>query len=350
LEKNFKYLIIGQGLVGTWLAYFLQQRNISFAIVNDSSTASATKVASGVMNPVTGRRMVQTWMIEEVLPFAVDAYEAFQEKTNSKIINKAPVVLIHPSQQMKDSFDYRMGHDNVYLKNNNPLTWDSFFNMHFGTGEIESCYWIDLLSFLEAGKKVFAQNYIEANFDYVDLKLVEGGVRWNNISAEKIIFCDGVNTMMNPYFKTLPFAPNKGEALIVEIKGLTAKHIYKNNLAIVPWKENLFWVGSSFEWDYTSTIPTDAFKQKTIESLNAVLKIPYTITDHLVGIRPANTERRPFVGLHPVHTQIGICNGMGTKGCSLAPYFTHQLIEHIEHQKAIHAEADVQRFKHLMSA
>ena len=85
MEKNFKYLIIGQGLVGTWLAYFLQQRNISYAIVNDSSTASATKVASGVMNPVTGRRMVQTWMIEEVLPFAVDAYEAFQEKTNSKM-------------------------------------------------------------------------------------------------------------------------------------------------------------------------------------------------------------------------------------------------------------------------
>jgi len=349
LEKNFKYLIIGQGLVGTWLAYFLQQRNISFAIVNDSSAASATKVASGVMNPVTGRRMVQTWMIEEVLPFAVDAYEAFQEKTNTKIITEAPVILIHPSQQMKDSFDYRMDHDNLYLKNNNPLTWDSFFNMHFGTGEIESCYWIDLITFLEAGKKVFAENYIEAHFDYADLKLVEGGVRWNNINAEKIIFCDGLNTMMNPYFKTLPFAPNKGEALIVEIKGLTAKHIYKNNLAIVPWKENLFWVGSSFEWDYTSTIPTDTFKQKTIDSLNAVLKIPYTIKDHLVGIRPANTERRPFVGLHPIHTQIGICNGMGTKGCSLAPYFTHQLIEHIEHQKAIHAEADVQRFKHLMS-
>ena len=349
MEKKVNYLIIGQGLVGTWLAYFLQQRNISFAIVNDSSAASATKVASVVMNPVTGRRMVQTWMIEEVLPFAVESYKAFQEKTNTKIITEAPVVLIHPSQQMKDSFDYRMDHDNVYLKNNNPLTWDSFFNMHFGTGEIESCYWIDLITFLEAGKKQFAENYIEAHFDYADLKLVEGGVRWNNISAEKIIFCDGVNTMMNPYFKTLPFAPNKGEALIVEIKGLPTKHIYKNNLAIVPWKENLFWVGSSFEWDYTSTIPTDAFKQKTIESLNAILKIPYTINDHLVGIRPANTERRPFVGLHPSYAQIGICNGMGTKGCSLAPYFTHQLIEHIENNTPLHAEADVQRFKHLMS-
>lgn len=63
---------------------FLQQRNISFAIVNDSNTASATKVASGVMNPVTGRRMVQTWMIEDVLPFAVESYKAFQEKQIQK--------------------------------------------------------------------------------------------------------------------------------------------------------------------------------------------------------------------------------------------------------------------------
>jgi hypothetical protein len=165
LEKKVKYLIIGQGLVGTWLAYFLQQRNISFVIVNDSSTASATKVASGVMNPVTGRRIVQTWMIDELLPFAVASYEGFQEKTNTKIINAAPVVLIHPSQQMKDSFDYRMDHDNVYLKNNSPLTWASFFNMHFGTGEIDACYWIDLIAFLEVGKKQFAENYIESNFN-----------------------------------------------------------------------------------------------------------------------------------------------------------------------------------------
>jgi len=350
LEKNFKYLIIGQGLVGTWLGYFLQQKNISFAIVNNTNIDSSSKVASGVMNPVTGRRIVQTWMIEALLPFAVASYEGFQEKTGRKVISKSPVILIHPSKQMKESFDYRMDHDNVFLKNNNESDWQSFFNIPFGTGEIDSCYWIDLITFLEEAKKQFAENYIESNFDYANLKLLDKGIEWNNIRAEKIIFCDGMNATINPYFKALPFAPNKGEALIVEIKGLPTKHIYKNNLSIVPWKENLFWVGSSYEWEYTNTAPTDAFKQKTIESLNAVLKIPYTIVDHLVGIRPANTERRPFVGLHPNYPQIGICNGMGTKGCSLAPYFTHQLIEHLENNSPINVEADVQRFNHLMNA
>jgi glycine/D-amino acid oxidase-like deaminating enzyme len=68
LNKKVTYLIVGQGLAGTWLSYYLSQQGISFVIINSASQASASKVASGVINPVTGRRMVQTWIIEEVLP------------------------------------------------------------------------------------------------------------------------------------------------------------------------------------------------------------------------------------------------------------------------------------------
>ena len=350
MEKKVKYLIIGQGLVGTWLAYFLQEKNISFLIINDDNSPCATKVASGVMNPVTGRRIVQTWMIDEILPFAVNSYEAFEKKTKTKIITKAPLVLIHPSQQMKDSYHYRLEHDNKYLKTNNTVQCNSFFHSPFGTGEIDYCYWIDLHHFLAAGKKQLEQQYINANFSFSDLQLVTEGIQWKNIFAEKIIFCDGLNALTNPYFNLLPFAPNKGEALIVEIKGLPTENMYKNNLSIVPWKDDLFWVGSSFEWEYTSTQPTEAFKQKTIESLKSLLKIPFEVKDHIVGIRPANTERRPFVGLHSHYSQIGICNGMGTKGCSLAPYFTHQLMEHMENKAPLNDEANIERFKHLMNA
>ena len=167
--------------------------------------------------------------------------------------------------------------------------------------------------------------------------------------AEKIIFCDGLNTMNNPYFKALPFVPNKGEALIVKIKGLAPTNIYKTNITIVPWNDDLFWVGSSYEWSFTNALPTESFKEKMITALDAVLKQPYEVVDHLVGIRPANTERRPFVGLHPKYPQLGICNGMGTKGCSLAPYFAKQLIDHIEQGSIIEPEADIKRFASILS-
>ena len=73
-----------------------------------------------------------------------------------------------------------------------------------------------------------------------------------------------------------------------------------------------------------------AFKEKMIQALDNCLKVPYTIVDHITGIRPANTERRPFVGTHPNYPSLAICNGMGTKGCSLAPYFSKQLIDYLD--------------------
>ena len=71
-HKKLDYLIIGQGLVGTWLSYYALKAGKTCVVVNDSHTAGASQVASGVINPVTGRRIVQTWMIETFLPFALE--------------------------------------------------------------------------------------------------------------------------------------------------------------------------------------------------------------------------------------------------------------------------------------
>jgi hypothetical protein len=40
---------------------------------------------------------------------------------------------------------------------------------------------------------------------------------------------------------------------------------------------------------------------------------------------------------------------MGTKGCSLAPYFAHELAENIIHNKNINPLADVKRFSRILS-
>ena len=350
MQEKVKYLIVGQGLTGTWISYFLNKQGITFKVINDAKTASATSVASGVINPVTGRRIVQTWMIDTLLPFAIDAYKEFQQDENVTIIKEAPIALIHPSLQMKESFDYRIEHENIYLRENDNAFLGEHFNTPFDTGEIDQCYWIDLIQFLKTGRQKIGNNFVEDYFDISDMTLNEHGVQWKNIDAEKIIFCDGLNTMNNPYFKALPFVPNKGEALIVKIKGLATTNIYKTNITIVPWKDDLFWVGSSYEWSYSDTLPSKSFKEKMVATLNAILKLPYEIVDHFAGIRPANTERRPFVGLHPQYPQLGICNGMGTKGCSLAPYFAKQLIDHIEQGTQIEAEADIKRFTSILSA
>jgi hypothetical protein len=44
---------------------------------------------------------------------------------------------------------------------------------------------------------------------------------------------------------------------------------------------------------------------------------------------------------------MGIFNGMGTKGCSLAPYLAEQMTGHILHQTPIENEATIDRFNIL---
>lgn len=350
MSNKVDYIIVGQGLVGTWMSYYAKAFGKTFIVINDPQTPSATSVASGVINPVTGRRIVQTWMIDVLLPNALEAYTELGIQLNKTILKKAPVVLLHPSVQMKESFEYRLNHDNVYLSPNNKTDWEAFFKTPFGTGQIDSSFWIDLNTMLSSWRKQLKDlcNYIETYFNIEDLIVHQDHVTWKEYTANHIIFCDGNNSMQNKYFNKLPFAPNKGEALIVEIKGLPKENIYKQSISIVPWKEDLFWVGSNYEWTFKDNSPTETFKEKMIQALNNFLKVPYTIVDHITGIRPANTERRPFVGVHPSFPSIAICNGMGTKGCSLAPYFSKQLIEYIENGKAIDTEADIKRFESIL--
>ena len=114
-------------------------------------------------------------------------------------------------------------------------------------------------------------------------------------------------------------------------------------------EKNLFWVGASYVWDFDDANATDAFRQNTEQVLRQWLKIPFTIVEHRSGLRPATLERRPFVGMHPVHPSLGILNGMGTKGCSLAPFFARQLTDHLLYEEPIAKDADVSRFKKILS-
>jgi glycine/D-amino acid oxidase-like deaminating enzyme len=84
------------------------------------------------------------------------------------------------------------------------------------------------------------------------------------------------------------------------------------------------------------------------QTLQKWLRVNFQILDHRAAIRPANLERRPFVGLHPHYPSLGILNGMGTKGCSLAPWFARELANHLLLGTPIHPQADMARFTKIL--
>jgi len=151
----------------------------------------------------------------------------------------------------------------------------------------------------------------------------------------------------NPYFNRLPLAPIRRSPAGGDT-GLPNTHIIKKGYSLVPWKDSIFWLGSTYLWEYEDAAPTPGFYQFARNWLQLTLKMPFTIIDHLAALRPATLERRPC-RLPSLHPAVGIFNGMGTKGCSLAPYFARQLVNSLLNNVPVQADADVQRFRKILS-
>lgn len=346
------YIIVGQGISGTLLSHDLVNAGKTILVIDDNHPFTASKVASGVINPITGRRMVRTWEIEKLMPFAVEAYRQLEKELQVSLITQCNILDFHPTPQMVIAFAERIPEEKEYLRI--PVDsdqWKTYFNYDFSLGEIHPCWLVDLHTLLSEWRARLRQKEIllEETFRWEDCKISQDHVVYKNIHAEKIIFCEGVAGFDNPYFYLLPYARNKGQAIIVKIPGLPRTHIFKQGINIVPWRDDLFWIGSTYEWDFTDLSPSPAFRKKVEDQLSYWLKLPFEVVDHIASERPANMERRPFAGLHPATPSVGILNGMGTKGCSLAPYFASEFVNHLVHNTPITPQADVKRFSRILS-
>jgi len=349
---NIELLIIGQGISGTWLSYYLQKEKRSFIVIDNNQPNSASRIAAGIINPVTGRRIVKTWMIDELISFLIPAYKELGDHLNINAIDEKSLIDFHPTPQMKLAFDERSKENADFLyQPEDQNRYSDIYNYDFGFGEVNPCYVVNLKEIISGWRKrlLAADQLIEEEFDIDKLMQTENGISYKAINAEKIIFCDGINSSQNPFFKNLPFALNKGEAILFESTGIPTTHIFKKGMMITSIEENLFWLGSNYLWEFDDDKPTEQFKKQTETLLKSWLKVPFNIIDHKASVRPANVERRPFVGLHPVHKNIGILNGMGTKGCSLAPFFAKQLVDHLLYKKEILPEADIKRFSKILA-
>jgi glycine/D-amino acid oxidase-like deaminating enzyme len=344
------HLIIGQGICGTFLSWYLQKANRSFVIIDYLSPDSASHVAAGIINPVTGRRIVKTWMIDEVMPFAKECYEQLGSDLKVSLIEQKNIIDFFPTPQMRIAFHNRYTEDIQYLNlPHDQAQWRSHFHDDFGFGEIGPCYLVNVSKLIDTYRASVSSHLQEQWFDIDKLRIEDHHVRYNNIIAGSIIFCDGVSGSNNRYFKRLPFAPNKGEVLWIECADLPTNNIFKSGINLVPWSQNVFWVGSSYEWEFDNSLPSQSYREKITAHLRRWLKVPFEVVDHKASLRPATLERRPFVGFHPLYPQIGILNGMGTKGCSLAPFFANQFVSHIVEGTPIQPDADIKRFKNILT-
>ncbi|MDL5049296.1 FAD-dependent oxidoreductase [Oscillatoria amoena NRMC-F 0135] len=182
-------------------------------------------------------------------------------------------------------------------------------------------------------------------FVETDLHLTGTGIRYQNWQASKIIFCTGVRVLSSRYFSWIPVRPLKGETLSIEPEAQPGC-ILNRGVYVVPhiWK-----VGATYNKHDLVPATTEAGRQELKKGLDELVSFPYKITGQDWGFRPTTPDRRPILGPHPEYEQLVIFNGLGTKGVSLAPYFSDVLVNWLENGRPINQLVSINRYKSVYS-
>jgi glycine/D-amino acid oxidase-like deaminating enzyme len=346
---HYDYIIVGQGIAGTVLSWTLLQQGKKVLVVDSREKPNSSEIALGIYNPVVFKRMTKSWKADELIPVAENLYTEMEAAFGIKALHKDGILKVFSSKDERTFWEKKMhnGEAMAFLdKTKEQSQYTSVIIDDLGSADVLSSGWLDTAKLLSAYRKFLSGNNLlrTEKFEYAQLVLTKERLEWNDISADKLIFCEGSRATDNSFFKNLPFVLTKGEMLTIRIPDFLPQHLISKGVYLLHEYDDIFKVGATYDWDDLTDIPTEKGKQDLVEKLKKVLKTDYEILDHAAAIRPTVKDRRPLIGLHPEEKHIGIFNGMGTKGVMIAPFFAKQFTDHIESGLPLDKEVDIKRF------
>ncbi len=348
MSQNLKILVVGQGLAGSVLAHQFIQKGFHVKIIDKGHQGISSSLAAGVVNPVTGRRIVKSWMIDELLPVAKSYYQAIEKELGLKLWYELPALRLFTDTGMSNNWSIRMTNEGYghYLDFAQAKTIARFpIKNEFGVGLIKHSARANISLMIESFRKKWLQEgrLSEATFQHDRLE----GATYQGEDYDRIIFCEGWEAMHNPLFQSLPFQVTKGEALILHLPEMPEENIIKKKVAFIPLGDHLFWAGATNFWDFEDAEPSKEGETWLKTEIEAILDQTYEVVRHLAAIRPTVRHRRPMIGFpknleaNQKEPRIGIFNGFGTKGTSLVPYWAQQFTNAVAHSSGLPADVDV---------
>ncbi|WP_242156391.1 NAD(P)/FAD-dependent oxidoreductase [Aestuariivivens sediminis] len=344
---NVDYIVVGIGLAGISFCEQLRAHRKSFVVFDDGSQRSSL-VAGGLYNPVVLKRFTAVWKSEAQLKLVKDQYEVLERRLGIKLISQVPVYRKFVSVEEQNNWftasdkpELSKYLSTTLIKNNNKSV-----QAPFGFGRVNHTGRIAVKTLVEAYKKELIQDglFIADAFQYDTLQISDKQVAYGHIRATQVVFTEGYGMGKNPFFKSLPLLPTKGELLTIHAPELQIDFVLKGPVFLIPIHRDQYLVGATYDWGDTSNAITENAKLELIDKLETLINCPFKIVDQVAGIRPTVKDRRPLVGRHNHYRNLYVLNGLGTRGVMTGPYAAKQLFDFIAYDIPLEKEIDIQRF------
>ncbi len=360
--RDVETVIIGQGLAGTAIAWSLINRGREFALIDEGGLGSSSRIAAGLVTPITGARHVETWAWDKAFSIVSQFYQKCEQVTQRNFWKIEPSIRLFASQEERDRFDIRypsdhsgsyshalIGSKNRFESELEQSRWSSAVHASYGGFIMPQAARLLTADFLKASLDHFeSMNSVStASIDMSTEVAIDGEMillESVDIRCKQIVFCEGHRALQNPWLNPIELVPAQGDILTVRIPGLKLDRVLHAGCWIAPAigdginDESLYYVGSTYRWAPLNGVPNEESLSILSDKLRSFINLPFEVVDHRAAIRPAGFDHKPLLGNHPSNTNFWILNGLGAKGVLLAPWCAEMLVNAMLFQKPIDME------------
>ncbi len=300
-DVETKWTIVGQGLAGTCLAWALWKRGVPF-LLTDRGTGGSSRVAAGMINPVTGKNFEPSWRIAEFLPGALEFYAEVETRIGRKLWHPFPVLRLAGTgkewRKIQSKLDAPDIAPWVVGEVATPAGWS-------GAVEVKGGGRLDTRAFMDGSREFFQRLGC--------YRVGEVSIAQNQ---ENVIWCEGAAGLLGGRYG--PHRCAKGEILTLRATSWDETHIRIGAGGwLVPQGGGVFKVGSTYEWDELDELPTAKGRTRVEEIASRLGGGSFEVIGHEAGIRPILRRSQPLIG--PLDGGGWMLNALGSKGSLYAP-------------------------------
>jgi glycine oxidase len=355
VKRHYETVVIGGGIIGCSIAYYLAKEKIDVAIFEGKRIGSKTTSAAAGM---LGAHSESNGDYSVFFPFARSSQQAYA-KLKDELYELSGVDIGYRKRGLlKLAFteeDRQNLHSLLQLPTIEWLDGDEVRKMEMAVAPDVSgaAYIAEDVNVIPAatcesfaksaqvlGASIFENIYVygieKKDHTYI-IKTSKG-----DVEAKHIVVATGVfsNSIFNNIGISEQLVPVKGESIIVQYEKPILTHtLFYDSCYIVPRNNGKLVVGATMiENDWSETVSLQGLNF-LIEKAQAMLPAArhLKIDSFSAGLRPGTFDGRPFIGKHPEEEGIFIACGHYRNGILLAPA-TGQMIRDFILNKEVKSE------------
>ena len=352
-----KVAIVGAGIVGATVAYYLSKEADVEVTVFDHGYGQATKAAAGIISPWFSKRRNKAWykMARLGADFYVDLL-ADLEKTGQKVdfYQRSGVFLLKKDDsKLEELYDLAL-----QRRDESPLIGElAILDQAAASSLFPGLKGFERLLYASGGARVDGQLLVSRLLDASQVKVIKKEVSLNPLASgyqidnqmfDQVILSTGawLGHMLEPLGYEVDVRPQKGQLRDYQVDLDMASYpvvMPEGEWDLIPFPGGKLSLGATHENDmgFDLTVDKNLLQQIAEAASPFYPALAEAISSgERVGIRAYTSDFSPFFGQVPALSGVYTASGLGSSGLTTGPIIGYHLAQMLQGRSGILDPAD----------